>query len=154
MSAYPEILTDHYGLCDLIHDWYFHLDSFTFDQSAREACLYLGRDREPYRDARLMVTEVVDVSINDTAECGIYMFENLRFEAALVRVEGFPHIDIDLKVGPQCRVELMHRGRRGDVWGGYEAGTPRKPPVVIPTPQDVSRRLWNAIRQTMRFGKR
>jgi hypothetical protein len=152
VTTYPEIVTDHYGLLEMVVcDWFFDLDQFMFDKVAQEAFLYLGGGRHgAYDDVRLRVTDVLAVSVNDTAQVRIYILENIRFEDALVRFEASPYIDIDLRVGTKCRLEVMHKAKGDGLWGRYDPAPPRQPPIIIPTPADLVGRLLHAIRRKNR----
>jgi len=107
VTMYPEILTDEQGLGDLVHDYYFDLDRFTFDEEAREARMYLGYQRKgPLDDRLLRITDVCAVSINDTERIGVYDLCDVEVSPPTVRLIGCIPIEIVLTIGEQCRIYL------------------------------------------------
>lgn len=103
----PKILIDRPSLLDLVHDRWFDLNAFQFDQEKHEICLYLGERRKgPYDEKLLKVTDVLDVAFRDEAQIQIYDLADVQITPSSIRlVSGFP-LEIVLTIGEQCEISL------------------------------------------------
>jgi hypothetical protein len=107
----PEIVTDRFGLLDLVHDRWFDLEQLAFDKTSRQVTLRLGENRKgPYDQKTLTVTDVAEISIQDDAQIGIYDLSDVQIGDSYVRLTSGMPLTINLAVGDGCKIHV----RQGD----------------------------------------